>query len=135
MRDLCENQNLDVMQNVLFPVFKTVYGTLPPLPPSTWTAVGGTATTLAACSLGMTAYDARQIQQASLTQSELLRLLQELDALGYDRAKHPLLTKRHDVICGGGLILLYLMERIGIESIRFSDADGLEGFAMHKLQV
>ena len=134
VRDFCGSCRIAEMKNKLQPIFEEVYRTLPPLPPLSWTAVGGTATTLAALSLGMTTYDAAQIKSAQLSRKDLSDLLSRLDVMGDTaRASHPLMVNRHDVIRGGGLILQYLMERIDIDSIRFSDADGLEGYAMHIL--
>jgi len=134
IRDLCGRCSIAEMKEKLLPVFEEVYRSLPPLPSLAWTAVGGTATTLAALSLDMTTYDAEQIKHAQLSKETLTVLLSRLDAMGDTaRASHPLLIDRHDVIRGGGLILQYLMERIGINTIRFSDADGLEGYAMHLL--
>jgi len=134
VRDLCGGKPLSAMQDLLEPIFASVYASLPPFPRLGWTAVGGTATTLAALSLDMTHYDANKIKEASLAQQKLLDLLLRLDQMGDKRAEHPLLLKRHDVIRGGGLILLHLMQRIGIEQINFSDADGLEGFAIKLLK-
>jgi len=136
VKDLCKSNELCSMRNTLFPVFETVYQSLPHFPTMPWVAVGGTATTLAALSLGISTYDATKIREVCLSQADLDRLLHSLDAMGSKRrAAHPLLVKRHDVICGGGLILMYLMQHIGIEQIRFSDADGLEGYAICLLKA
>jgi len=134
IRDLCGGCDLASMQQILTPVFEKTYSVLPAFPALSWTAVGGTATTIAALSLRMQTYVAKRIRDACVSQGDLSALLLELEEMGdFGRAAHPLLTQRYDVIRGGGLILLHLMQRIGIDAIHFSDADGLEGYAMQIL--
>ena len=134
IRDWCGGLSLVEMEKALLPRFLETY-VLPPLPGGLWTAVGGTATTLAALSLGLSEYDPSALSRAALTGDALRTLLSALDAMGdAGRRRAPLLAKRHDVILGGGLVLLYLMGSIGIEELRFSDADGLEGYAMTLLE-
>lgn len=135
VKDMCGDASLESMRSAMYPKFFETY-VIENLPRDHWTAVGGTATTLAAYSLGLTHYNANRIKEAKLSQNDLWKLLQDLDSMGSAaRAKHPLLSKRHDVICCGGLILQFLMEHIGMEAIRFSDADGLEGYAKHQLRL
>lgn len=95
--------------------------------------VGGTITTLAAYDLGLNAYDARAVTDHALSAEAVRRVLTELFLLGEARRAHPLLSARHDVILPGGAVLLYIMQRCGVGSLRVSDADGLEGYAMHIL--
>ena len=120
---------------MLKPRFDELYAMPSDLPSAPWTAVGGTATTLAALSSGMSDYDPSGIQNVVLTPCALLALLERLDTLGdAGRSAIPLLKERHDVILSGGAILLYLMERLSMPSLRFSDADGLEGYAVSLLR-
>ena len=65
-----------------------------------------------------------------MTLGDVQALLCRLDGLGdAGRSALPLLAQRHDVILGGGAILTWLMERLSIVQIAFSDADGMEGYA------
>lgn len=111
------------------PLFMETY-LLPQLPAQPFTAVGGTATTLAALCLGLDCYDRQKIEAYSMTPGSLHTQLCLLSDMGNaTRRTHPLLKKRHDVILHGGAILLYLMRALSIESLHFSGADGMEGFA------
>lgn len=123
-RSICERMQPLFDKSYLFPSFDKME----------WTAVGGTATTLAALHLGLSSYDPRAITGSQMTREELEALLCHLDAMG-DRARRecPLLEKRHDVIPYGGAIFVYLLHRLGVERVRFSDADGMEGYAIHRL--
>lgn len=135
VHDWCGERTLSEMRAMLKPRFAELYTLPSDLPSDPWTAVGGTATTLAALFSGMSDYDPSGIQNVVLTPCALLALLERLDALGdAGRAAIPLLKERHDVILSGGAILLYLMERLSMPSLRFSDADGLEGYAVSLLR-
>ena len=96
--------------------------------------MGGTATTLAAKSLNLERYEADRVNGVVLYDEALMLLLRVLESLGDSgRAEIPLLARRHNIIMGGGFLLHYLLQRIGIRSLRISDADGLEGYAVLKL--
>ena len=65
-----------------------------------------------------------------ITPELLNALLQRLWALGDEqRAKMPLLVRRHDVILQGGLILAWFMENLHIKVLTPTDRGGMEGFA------
>ncbi len=102
---------------------------------SYWTGVGGTITTLAALLAGLETYDKETVSNTVVEPLPLTSLLFRLEALGDERATLPLLKKRHDVILQGGAIVLYFMERLQIKALRVSDADGLEGYAMHIFEL
>ena len=133
IRDWCQSQTLSDLEQ-LIPKFDRIYS-LPEFGTLSWSAVGGTATTLGALSLGLKQYDPALVSSAVLSSDQLLDLLHRLDAMGDERrAENPLLFKRHNVIIGGGFLLHYLMQRIKISEIAVSDADGLEGYAMKVLR-
>ncbi len=98
-----------------------------------WTGVGGTITTLGALSLDLPAYDPALVSGAALTPEALAALIAKLNKLGDARRAHPLLTQRHDVIVWGALVLARLMERLSVDALFVSDADGMEGYAMEVL--
>jgi len=97
----------------------------------TMAGVAGTFLTVAAGTLGLTAYDASVVDQAVLPISEVrtvcLRLIQssvaERIALGYVE------VGRADVIGAGALIVSRILERSGLEEIVASEADILDGIA------
>ena len=63
-----------------------------------WTGVGGTITTLAALTAGLTEYDPKTVTQQTISKDSLGTLLTQLDDMGEARRSHPLLKDRHDVI-------------------------------------
>lgn len=129
VKDLCGGIAYPDMRRRMQGLFETTYH-LPPFPRMRWTAVGGTATTLAALHLNLTTYDPQAVGCCEMEASEVNALLQRLDAMSDEaRRKHPLLSQRHDVILCGGTILVYLLERLEIDRVSFSDADGMEGYA------
>lgn len=132
IRDWCPSQTLYDLDS-LIPLFDKTYD-LPPFPEMEWTAVGGTATTLGALALNLEQYDPARVGSVVLYDEALLLLLHVLESMGDSgRAEIPLLARRHNIIMGGGYLLHYLMQRIGIRSLRISDRDGLEGYAVRKL--
>lgn len=99
----------------------------PRLRVNTWAGVGGTITTLCALELGLTAYDPRTLTGAQLSLAQVEALI---DALGgmEERAAHPLLRQRHDVIIPGAIVCAFVMRGMGIPALSVSDADGMEGY-------
>ena len=92
--------------------------------------VGGTITTIGALLLRQERFDGSQLATLRITPELLDALLQRLSALGdAERAKMPLLVRRHDVILQGGLILSWFMERLSIPFLTPTDRGGMEGFA------
>lgn len=100
------------------------------LPSGTAYAVGGTASTLASVKLGLSAYDAVDLQDLPLgiewmreTADRLLSCTKEerMQIPGMDRA-------RADIIAGGALLLHKIMEKLQLSEVRFSDRDNLEGY-------
>lgn len=93
---------------------------------------GGTITTLAAHILGLSEYDKDKLNALTLSQTDIQSELISLDALAPQlRKQEPLLSERYDVIIPGGLILLSIMKRMGINALRPTDADGIEGYFLH----
>lgn len=133
-RDVCPEETLRKVCIGLKPTLDSVFSDIPAFSTS-WTAAGGTATTLAALCLGLSAYDPAIVQGALLERDALTACLTRLSDMGdSNRAKLPLLKKRHDVILHGGSMLLYLMDRLQTDALTVSDTDGMEGYALSILQ-
>ena len=133
IHDICPCQTLASLNETVLPRLPDLSSVRLPKK-DIWKAVGGTATTLGALSLGLDRYDPAAVSKAVFAESSLLELLDRLDRLGdQKRSENPLLIKRHDVILGGGFLLLYIMRSLHIASISTCDADGLEGYAVHIL--
>ena len=134
LKELCAGATLADIRKRALPLLERTIAP-PPLSAPCWTAVGGTATTLAALSLGLTEYDPAALTACRMDAAALEALLAHLDGLGgAGRRREPLLRERHDVILYGGTILSFVMALLGADELRFSDADGMEGYAAHLLR-
>ena len=103
----------------------------PKLAPMRWTAVGGSAHTLAALKLNLTQYECGCVDGTSLSIADVKSLSRKLFDMGDARKDLPLLYERHDVILYGAMLISYMMRGLGIDAVTVSYADGLEGYAMH----
>ena len=97
-------------------------------------AIGGTATTLAAQFLGLRSYDSNVVTGTRITLADMRNLADKLSALSVEEtAKLPCMpTGRADVLLGGTLWLIVVMENLGIPELVVSDRDNLEGYAIQK---
>ncbi|SDE27753.1 Ppx/GppA phosphatase family protein [Glycomyces harbinensis] len=95
-------------------------------------AVAGTATTIAAISLDLDAYDPDAIDGTRLTYAEVARVAADLAAADHAaRLAIPVMHPgRADVIVGGALVLRTVMERSGIDAVLISEHDILDGIAL-----
>lgn len=110
----------------------SAYGTVPnDLPLS---GIGGTATSIAAIALGLTTYDGRKVQDYRLTLSSLKTIVADLFSRSPEEiaATTCLPLKRAEIIAGGALLLEKIMEYVGIDSLRTSEKDNLEGYLIRK---
>ena len=94
----------------------------------TWFGVGGTATALAAISLGLTSYDRARVQGAVLTRDEVAALSHRLLTEPVARILQipTMVPGRADVICAGALIIARVSERVAAD-LTVSEADILDG--------
>ena len=92
----------------------------------------GTATTLAAISQEMTAYDYRKVNNCLLEQREIQRIYNLLLPLSpHQRLSIAGLEKgREDLIIAGSLITLLTLQRFGFSSMKVSDYGLLEGLVL-----
>jgi exopolyphosphatase/guanosine-5'-triphosphate,3'-diphosphate pyrophosphatase len=99
-------------------------------------AIGGTATTLAAISLGLKKYDPNLVTGTKIAADEMRALADRLIKMPVEEiaALPSMPPKRADVIGGGAVLLSVLMDKLGFPSFIVSDSDNLEGYAIkHKL--
>lgn len=104
-----------------------------PLHPATLlVGTAGTATTLAALSLGMETYDYRKVNNHLLDLQEIQRLFDLLLPLTPEqRLQHAGLEKgREDLIIAGSLITLMTLQRFGFSQMKVSDYGLLEGLVV-----
>ncbi len=100
----------------------------------TLTAVGGTATTLAAVKLKLKTYESEKITGTEITVAEMQTLAEELLRLTVAKtaALPGVPSGREDVLAGGAMLLAVLMEKLHVEKLIVSDRDNLEGYALKK---
>ena len=108
------------------------YGNIPML--SRVYAIGGTATTLAALSLGLDAYDSNKVTGARISYAQMRDLSEKLLQMSVEEiAALPCVSKgREDVLAGGAVWLTTIMQTFAIEHLIVSDKDNLEGYAIKK---
>ncbi len=130
-KDICDKESDGSYESMREAVFRACEGLFrfPRIRITDWIGVGGTITTLAALSLGLEEYDEHAVESTLLTRERIELLSKKLYEAGDGaRSRHPLLTKRHDVIVPGTLVLLYAMQGMGIRALHPSKADGLDGY-------
>jgi exopolyphosphatase/guanosine-5'-triphosphate,3'-diphosphate pyrophosphatase len=105
---------------------------LPALIPEDAVGVAATITTLAALDLGLDEYDRARVHGHVLTRDGARTQLERLAALPLEeRRRVPALDpERAPVIVAGGAILLAILDAYGLESIRVSERDLLDGAAL-----
>jgi exopolyphosphatase / guanosine-5'-triphosphate,3'-diphosphate pyrophosphatase len=108
------------------------YTLLPPLEPARAVGVAGTITTLAALDLGLERYDRERVHGHFLTRGGAWAQLARLAALPpEERREVPALDpERAPVIVAGAAILVAILETYGLDGIRASERDILDGAAL-----
>lgn len=98
--------------------------------------IGGTATTLAAIDQGLKIYDRDKVHNYELKIDEIQKLIEKFESLNNDQRKKikGLQPKRADIILAGSNILYEILTALGIETIRISDFDNLEGYIFKKIE-
>lgn len=88
--------------------------------------VGGTITTLSALKMGLEQYDRDLVHGSELTLSEIRRILDELISVPLEKRERlpGLEPGRADIIIAGTLVLIFIMEKLELNSVRVSD-DGI----------
>ena len=107
-------------------------GLLPPLEPEDAVGVAATITSLAALDLGLEEYDREHVHGHVLTRDGAYAQLERLAALPLEeRRRVPALEpERAPVIVAGGAILVAILDAYGLEAIRVSERDILDGAAL-----
>lgn len=127
--DLC-GQSREALTRLIASRIKE-YGAVPPVP---ITAIGGTATSLAAVDLALDPYDPARVDGHVLTRERLAELVDLLFSLSLKERKmlKGLQPQRADVIAGGALLLLSIADYLQLHKITVSERDNLEGFLLRK---
>lgn len=106
------------------------------VPKSEFYAIGGTATSIASIMQELEPYDPTKTDGFKIYYNALFDLTNKLYCMTVEerRKLKGLQKERAEVIAGGALILLKIMEKIGAEYIIVSEKDNLEGYLMNKME-
>ena len=106
------------------------------VPKSSFFAIGGTATSIAAICLKLTKYDPVKVDGFVLEKSELNRLKDKLYSTSVEDRKKiaGLQPQRADIIQSGAAILCGVSDSLGLEKITISEKDNLEGYLLMKTE-
>lgn len=106
------------------------------IPSSEFYAIGGTATTLAATLLEFEPYDPLRAHGLVMTIKDVEGLVDKFYSLSVEERKKlkGMYPSRAEVIAGGGLFLLKIMQKIGLDKIVVSESDNLEGYLALKME-
>ncbi|HTL24621.1 MAG TPA: Ppx/GppA phosphatase family protein [Mycobacteriales bacterium] len=103
----------------------------------TTVGLAGSVTTVAALALGLPSYQPDRIHLSRVSARDVREVTERL--LAMTRAERAALPVMHpgrvDVIGGGALVLLALVERFGLEEVLVSEADILDGIALSVLSA
>jgi exopolyphosphatase / guanosine-5'-triphosphate,3'-diphosphate pyrophosphatase len=95
----------------------------------TLVGLAGTVSALTRLSLGLVTYERARIHHARLSRSDISTLLGRLAALRVaDRRELPgMEPERADIIVGGALVLLTVIDVLGFDELLVSESDILDG--------
>jgi exopolyphosphatase / guanosine-5'-triphosphate,3'-diphosphate pyrophosphatase len=110
---------------------------LPDLEPGGAVGVAATITTLAALDLDLEAYDRRRVHGHVLSRDGARAQLERLAALSLEerRLVPALEPERAPVIVAGAAILLGILDTYGLEALRVSERDLLDGAALAAIEL
>lgn len=106
------------------------------IPNANFYAIGGTATSIVGILLELEPYDANKVHGYKVFKNDLEKLVDKLFALSIEQKRrlkglHP---SRAEVIAGGAMVLLSLMNKLKIDSFIVSERDNLEGYLLVKME-
>lgn len=95
-------------------------------------AIGGTATSIASIALGQKVYDGQAVTGYALTPETIAQVIDYLAKTPVEQVVSETCVpeKRAEVLLGGAVWLLVVMQTLGVEKLVCSDADNLEGYAV-----
>lgn len=96
-------------------------------------AIGGTATRLAAIKHNLTEYRPEITDGTKLTLEDMRTLADRLLTMPVDEIRATTICKKSSEIVGGGcLLMLSVMQKFGVNEITVSESDNLEGYMLLK---
>lgn len=105
------------------------------VPDAEFFGIGGTATSVASLMQELESYDSSKVDGYVIKYSDLKILKDKLFSLSIEEKKmlKGLQSERADVIAGGVLLLLKIMEKLSLSHVTVSESDNLEGYLLTKV--
>ena len=127
--DLC-GQDKDKLDAVILERIKE-YGKIPS---STFYAIGGSATSMSAVLQALEPYDPSKVHGYKLTLDKINLLADQLFNMSVEQKRQlkGLQKERAEVIYGGVLLLLRIVQMLGVSEVIISESDNLEGYLIKK---
>ncbi len=93
-------------------------------------AIGGTASTIVAVLEEMEVYNPAIVHGYKLTKLGILRVYNKICSVPLERREEikGLTKNRADIICGGAILLINIMNMLKIDFVEVSEKDNLEGY-------
>jgi len=109
------------------------YGQIPEF--DTLISIGGTASSFAAINMQMEVYDSKKVDKYTLTYNDIKKAVETIRVLPMEERNKVkgLSMKRKDVIVGGGILIMKIMEMLHKDSIVVRESDNQEGYLSYKL--
>ncbi|MBQ8426644.1 MAG: hypothetical protein IJX16_02655 [Clostridia bacterium] len=106
------------------------------IPNAEFFGIGGTATSISAILLGLDKYQPEKVNGYQIKLFDLQKLVDKLFSMNVEERKllKGLQPERAEVIAGGAMLMLMLMQKIGLDYITVSESDNLEGYLMSKTE-
>ena len=100
-------------------------------------AIGGTATTLSAVNQRLETYMPEKVHLSTLTYTQIENLTDVFLTADVReiKAMKGMAEGRADVIGGGSLLLLKIMQKFGVDKVIVSESDNLEGYLKRKILI
>ena len=128
LKNLC-GEDADKLERVTDDALEAA-GWIPVAKEVTLYGVGGTATTLAALSLGLKAYDPDRVTGTVISARQAEQLYHIVAALSVkEREARGIPAGRADIIAGGAFWIAKILRRLGNRDMVVSDRDNIEGYA------
>ena len=109
------------------------YGEIPSF--DTLISIGGTASSFAAIAMEMEVYDSKKVDFFKLTYEDIKNAVERIRVLPMEErgAVKGLSLKRRDVIVGGGILIMKIMEKLNKDFLIVRESDNQEGYLQYKL--
>ena len=126
LKDIC-GEDEEVLDRYLTEQLKK-YGNVPKA--DEVVAIGGTAGTIVAITLGMKEYESSRVHNYILKESVIASCYNMVRQTPLEKRKDiiGLMAGREEIIVGAMYELLLIMRKLGVDKVRVSESDNLEGY-------